>query len=352
MRATDIKILTMGSAMLITSAAAMAAGPPISYDGFTSASGTISATTSGICGTTFTCGAELKGNGFYQRSLTRISDGAVFYQTIILPTNANVSTAGDIRALPFADENFIQQGAVTGGKGIADQQSTYSAGTTTQPGNLTSTTQINSGWAQATGGPIVVLNQSIQDPYVAATTSSPASGSDFFLDFGVAGDGTQATQLKINQSVSLCKDLADTQCRDPITGISADKQVLDVRRKIATSSDFSTSGGLTSALPSPSTALVGPAQISYIAGDIIQVVWLGQTVTTSDIPPPPATPPTPDMFGFEGYTNITAQTANPTSGTVANSYSSQTDTGPFLVYDPAFIDAGPPSGVFGAAPSF
>lgn len=311
MRAMNrIKILTVGSAMLITSAAAMA-GPPISYNGFLSSSGTITATgegNTGICDPvtgTFSCGTPLKGNGFLQRSMTEISSGTTYFQTIILPTNADVATAGDIALLPFADENFVQQG---GGTGIADQQSNYALHTTTNPGDFTSTTKINAGWAQS-GGDVVTLTQKIDDTYNASTNPN---GSDFVLDFGLTGDGTQATSLHINQSVSLCADVTDPLCTD--------KQELDVRRLIAASNSS------TAALPT-GDQLQGPASVDYLTGEIIQVVWLGQAVTTSGS--------AQDLSGFQGYTNITAQLADPLDGTTSNGYSDQTVTGPWN-YDTVF----------------
>lgn len=330
MRAMNrIKIFTVGSAMLITSAAAVA-GPPISYNGFTASGGTITPDTSFCTGgsPTFSCSTPLTGNGFLQRSITDLSTGTTYFQTIILPTNADVATAGDIANLAFADENFVQQG---GGTGIADQQSNFAVGTTANPGDFSSSTKINAGWAQGSG-PVVELTQSIDDPYVPAVAGPPAvaaHGSDFFLDFALTGDGTQATSLKVNQSVSLCTDLSDTGCTD--------KQVLDVRRLIASSASS------TSALPSDAQ-LQGPAQVSYGINDIIQAVWLGQAVTTT------TGAATPDKSGFLGYTNVTAQLANPLDGTTSNGYSSQTETGPDFggttVYDPVFT-----GGVFGSAPS-
>ena len=122
---------------------------------------------------------------------------------------------------------------------------------------------------------------------------------------------------------------------------------MDVRRKIATATDVSyeVTAGMTSPLPT-GAGLVGSQSVSFAAGDIIQVVWLGQTVTTND------TGGAPDQFGFEGYTNVTNQTNNPTDTTTSNSYSDQTNTGPFTsagVYDGAFVDTG---AVFGSAPTF
>ena len=146
MRRANIVSLTMGSAMLISAAAAMA-GPPtgITYGGFSATSGTISA----ACPGTYTCGAAITGNGFFQRALTN-SGGTTFYQTIVLPTGAAV-TGGVTSGLAFADENFVQQG---GGTGIADQSTLFQLGTTSNPGDFTASTQINSGWAQGAWRPL------------------------------------------------------------------------------------------------------------------------------------------------------------------------------------------------------
>ena len=318
MRAIDkIKIITVGSAMLITSAAALGAGEPIAYDGFLSSGGTITATgegNTGICDPTtgtFTCGTPLKGNGFYQRSITEKSSGTTYFQTIILPNDTDVTAGTDITKLPFADENFVLQG---GGTGIADKQSNYALHTTSNPGDFTSTTNIDAGWATPASGDVVTLSQNIKDLYDA---SSNPNGSDFELTFGLTGDGTQATSLHIDQSVSLCAD---------VTSSCTDKQKLDVRRLIAASA------GDTAALPT-GDQLQGLAQVHYSADDVIQAVWLGQAVTTSGT--------AQDLSGFQGYTNITTD--------VFNGYSDQTVTGPWN-YDTVFnVDYG--SGTLGT-PSF
>jgi len=280
MRRANKVLLTMGSAMLISSGAAMA-GPPggITYGGFTASSGTISA----ACPSAATsCGTAITGNGFYQRSV--VVGGQTYFQTIVLPTGANVTSSGDIASLAFADENFVQQG---GGTGIADNQHLFKAGTTSNPGDFTADTAINAGWAQGTGD-IIVLSQTVDD-----------SSAGFNLGFSLTGDGTNTTSLSVTQDVLL--------------GTGGDAQKFDLRQIRATSAASSV------ALPS------GAGTISWTSGQIIQAVWMGQSVTTAGS--------TAQNSGFQGYTNVTTQ--------AKVSYTDQTAVGPWS-YDTTF----------GSAPTF
>ena len=282
MRRANKILLTMGSAMLISSGAAMA-GPPgsISYNGFTASNGDITST----CPTTAdSCGTAITGKGFFQRSI--VIGGTTFFQTIVLPSDANVSSAADVAGLAFADENFVQQG---GGTGIADNQHLFANGTTSNPGDFTADTKINSGWAQGTG-PVIDLTQDVND-----------AAAGFDLGFSLLGDGTNTTSLTVTQDVSL--------------GSSGDKQIFDLRQVT------STANGDTSAFALPDSA---NNTISWSAGDVIQAVWMGQAVTATGL----------QNSGFQGYTNVT------TNATAT--YTDQTTVGPWN-YD---------STDFGTTPTF
>lgn len=281
MRRANKVLLTMGSAMLISSGAALA-GPPggIAYNGFTASGGTISA----ACPAAATsCGTAITGDGFFQRSL--VIGGVTYYQTIVLPTGADVASAADISDLAFADENFVQQG---GGTGIADSQHLFAAGTVSNPGDFTADTFINSGWAQGAGD-VISLSQVVDD-----------GANGFNVGFALTGDGTNTTSLTVTQEVSLG---------------GSDRQSFDLRQVTATDA------GDTSGFPLPNGDT-----ISWVSGDIIQAVWMGQAVTASD----------QQLSGFQGYTNITTG--------VAVSYTDQTATGPFAG---AWDDTD-----FGTAPAF
>lgn len=283
MRRANKILLTMGSAMVITSSMAMA-GPPggISYNGFTSSGGTISSACP--AGAT-SCGTAITGNGFFQRSL--VVSGTTYYQTIVLPTGANVASAADITGLAFSDENFVQQG---GGTGIADNQHLFAATTTSNPGNFTADTAINAGWAQGAGD-VISLSQVVDDP-----------ASTFNVGFSLTGDGTNTTSLTVTELVNLG---------------GSDRQVFDLRQISAGSAGSST------ALPDGST-------VSWVSGDVIQAVWMGQAVTASG----------QQLSGFLGYTNVTSS--------VAISYTDQTATGPTTGSFAGTYD----TSVFGAVPTF
>lgn len=285
MRAKNKVLLTMGSAMLISAGAAMA-GPPggISYGGFTATNGIVTA----ACPTGATCGTPITGNGFLQRSL--VVGGQTYFQTIVLPTGANVASAADLAGLSFADENFVQQG---GGTGIADNQNLFAAGTVSSPGNFAANTQINSGWAQGTGS-VIALSQSIVD-----------TAAGFNLNFSMAGNGVTATSLSVSQNVSLAS------AQGP-----SDLQKFDLRQLTEPTA------GNNSAFALPG----GAGSIAWNSNDIIQAVWMGQSVTTGGT--------TGQMSGFQGYSNIT-------SGATV-SYTDQTTTGPWN-YDTTD---------FGTAPTF
>ena len=283
MRRANKVLLTMGSAMLISSGAAMA-GPPgsITYGGYTAAGGTISAPCPTAQGAS-SCGAPITGDGFFQRSV--VISGSTYFQTIVLPTGATVSSAADIAGLSFADENFVQQG---GGTGIADNQHLFALGTTSNPGDFTADTAINSGWAN-TSGSVIALSQTVVD-----------TSAGFNLGFSLEGDGTNTTALSVTQDVSLD---------------GGDSQKFDLRQVTAGAPGDTSSY----ALPNGGT-------IDWTAGQIIQAVWMGQAVTTAGS--------VQQLSGFQGYTNVS------TTSTV--SYTDQTTTGPWN-YDTAD---------FGTAPTF
>jgi hypothetical protein len=287
----------MGSAMLISSGAAIA-GPPggATYGNFTATNGTITAT----CPAGATCGTAITGDGFFQRSVV-IGTGATaatYYQTIVLPTGANVSSSGDIAGLEFSDENFVQQG---GGTGIADQQTLFANGTANNPGNFTAATNINSGWAQDAGSDPITLSQTVDDP-----------NTGFIVGFTLTSDGTNATSLNLTQSVDLDHN-----------GSTGDKQVFDLRQLTASAA------GDTSGFPLPGA---NGGTIAWVSGDIIQAVWMGQQVTASGT----------QLSGFIGYS------VNHNQSTTAISYTDQTVTGPVSGGFAGTYD----TTVFGAVPTF
>lgn len=284
MRREHNVLLTMGSVMLITSGAAMAGPPPgMTYGDFSVSGGNI---TMGTCPSGVTCGTAITGDGFLQRSL--VVSGTTYYQTIVLPSGGVTATTGAISTLAFVDENFVQQG---GTSGIADQQTLQSGGTTSDPTTFSASTTINSGWAQGAGD-VISLSQTVDDPGTGANDA-------FNVGFSLTGDGTTATSLNVTESVGLGG-----------TNPNPDRQKFDLRQLTATSASSET-------LSSSANNNGNGGTVTWVAGDIIQAVWMGQAVT--------ATGTDQQSSGFLGYAVIPAGS---TTATQSISYTDQTTTGP------------------------
>lgn len=311
MRRANTVFLTMGSAMLISTSAALAA-PPISYGQYTASAGTITTGavvggtfTASACPTGFTCGAEIKGDGFMQRQITETSSGSVYFQTVILDKGTTATsnpTTGyvDLSAKPFADESFVLQG---GGTGIADSSHVFATPVAPDTSTFTGDTAINVGWAKTAPENAIDVHQVINDPAKA--------NMDFRLT-DASSDNSQPI-VTIDETVYM----ADALGNNP----NNDRQHLYLKQlKAAT-------GGTTVALPASNPPVA--TTVSYNGGDIVQVMWLGQQVTGG-------TSGGAQLFGTQSYT------VNPTTTPTSVSYSDQTATGPWN-WDTTF---------FGAAPTF
>lgn len=282
MRRSNTVLLTMGSAMLISSGIALAA-PPISYGNFSASAGAI---TAGACPSGFSCAAAITGDGFLQRQVTDTGTGTVYFQTIIVDKGSTIADGTDLSAATFADESFVQQG---GGTGIADSSHVLAGPVAPDTSTFTGDTQINVGWAKGPTEDLINVNQTINDPNKAV------------MIFNLTDNSTDNTNpvVTLDQTVWM----ADGAGNNP----NNDRQHMYLKQLQAASS------GTTAALPTGAT----PATtLSYNAGDIIQAMWLGQQVTGG-------TTGGAQNFGTQSYT------VNPTTTADSISYSDQTVVGPF-----------------------
>ncbi len=272
--------LTIGSAALIISGAATA-GPPTPYDQWSAVGGDIRDTAGTgplTCPTGFTCGSGVVGDGFLQRTITDAT-GNQYFQTIITDTGVS----GAPGALAFSDESYVRSGSAVGG--IAGKQRVTDAAS-----ELSTTNELNMGWAQTVGAaaPQLDLQQSVAES---------ATGFSSGFRFRQEGDGRIAMDL--NQSVLLLDN--------PGTA-DDDKQVFALRQIEAAASGSAT--------------LPNSASMSWTAGQTIKAIWVGQTM-----------PSTAQVFGFQSHENVD-------TSSIA-SYFSLSETGPWN-WAP----------VFGTAPSF
>ena len=272
------QLLLLGSAAALASGAALA-GPPVAFDQWSVTGGVITYSPTNpsagdpTCPQGFTCGAALTGDGFFQRQITDNATGAQYFQTIVTDLGASGSPA----TLPFADESYVMQGGTTG---IADKQRMDSS--TPGQGTLTSTSTLNMGWAHDAATPDVDIVQTVSDAATGLTSSMT------FQQTRDNNGNPTGTLLDLDQSIVL--DAAVTP---------NDKQGFVLRKRDGalngTPHDAATDPALLPAGATPSSNL------SWAATDNIQVVWIGQAVTT--------TAGTQDKFGYQGYTNFTAGTA-------------------------------------------
>jgi hypothetical protein len=284
----------MGSAMLISSSVAMAA-PPIGYGQYTATAGVI---TTNPCPAGFSCGAAITGDGFLQRQVTDTGTGQAYFQTIILDKGSTIADGTNLTNATFADESFVQQAA---GAGIADSSHVFATPVAPDTSTFTGDTLINVGWAKTPAENLITVNQNIDDPGKAS------------MLFTLTDNSTDNT----NPIITLNETVYMPPTSGPATG---DKQVFYLKQLQATA------GGTTVALPDSNPPVA--TTVDYLAGDIIQAMWLGQQVTGG-------TTGGAQLFGTQSYT------VNPTGAATSVSYSDQTAVGPFN-WDP----------VFGAAPTF
>jgi hypothetical protein len=311
-REKPVLLLTMGSAMLISSSVALAA-PPISYGQYTASGGTITTGavssgtfTGGNCPTNFSCGTEITGDGFMQRQLTDTITGEVYFQTVILEKGSDVpsqdGSAGQtdtgyayLADTKFADESFVKQG---GGTGIADTshvlaQPTISAA---DQSTFTGDTAINVGWAKTAPEDLIDVHQVISDP------------SKTSVDFRLTDSSTDNT-LPV---ITLQETVWMPATGETVTS-TTDRQVFYLKQ-LKSDADSTTATQL-ELLPQNTG---DPTQtLTYLTDDIMQGMWLGQQVAGAS-------------FGTISYTrNPNPDSANPPPSSSATiSYSDQSTTGP------------------------
>jgi hypothetical protein len=324
MRREHTILLTMGSALLISSSAAFAAGPPINYGQYTSdSSGNI---TLGVTsGGTFTpgssttsdcpvdslggsCGVPITGNGFMQRQINT-SDGSVYFQTIILEKDTAIPTGGggyaDLSNKPFADESFVKQHASSG---IADSSHVFASATSSDTSTFTGDTAINTGWAYDTGTDRISVTQSINDDTIGRRSNMTFTLTD-------ASSNNTEPVITLDQTVYLPQDPTNTSVT------TTDKQRFYLKQLKITPT---TPGNTGTTLALPTSTPTKPTTLTYANNDILQVMWVGQTVGGGTSTGGAQT------FGAQSYTvNPNGTTSTATTPTASVNYADQTSHGPF-----------------------
>ncbi|RMD78280.1 MAG: hypothetical protein D6809_06185, partial [Gammaproteobacteria bacterium] len=258
--------------MALASGAALAA-PPVAFDGWQASGGQIMDSTGTnpletTCPTGFSCGAALTGDGFFQRQITDNNTGAVYFQTIV----TDLGVTGTPANLSFSDESYVKRGA---GAGVADKQ--HMDSTTPGQGTLTTTSVLNMGWAHANGTPDVDIRQTVSDAATGLT-----SRMNFQQNRDAQGVAT-GTALDLDQTIVLDANVTPN-----------DKQGFALRKR---SGDLNNTAHAAATDPVLLPAGATGQNMDWGTTDEIQVVWIGQAVTT--------TAGNQDKFGYQGYTNFT-----------------------------------------------
>lgn len=297
---------SLGSAALILSGAASAAGP-IPFDQWQVVNGEIRNVAGDQrlenvpCAAGFNCGAAMADAGFFQREITRLSDGVRFFQTIVTETGATGQPGTG--QLSFADENYVRinppgQPAVSG---LADRQQVADA-----PNGFSTSATINVGWAAVGEALTVQISQDVVEP------NGEANGV-FSSSFDI-GMGPGGRSMDMNQNVELTQNPGAIAANSP----QAEFQRFALRDRLGASpaGNFTLPGGLT---------------LAHAAGQPKRVTWIGQLM-----------PVTGQNFGFMAFA------VNPDNPGPADriSFFSTAEAGPF---NWAGSGAEP---VFGPAPAF
>lgn len=158
------KLFTAGCLYLLITNSAIAAGPPIPYDGYTVSNGAISA----ACPLGATCDAITADNGFLQRRVT-VSSGpnaGSYFQFILTDPGVTGDPSADAFTtargnVSFTNEDFVKIG--NRGSGISSKQSMFSSDflSPTIEDRFSYQTMYEFGWAQSTAFPWVNIQQDV-----------------------------------------------------------------------------------------------------------------------------------------------------------------------------------------------
>jgi hypothetical protein len=315
-------LLTMGSAMLISSSVAMAAAPT-HFGQFTATNTTGTSDITAPCptGNAADCTGAITGDGFLQRQVT--IGGKAYFQTIILEKGATVSPIGgtgpdaayaDLSTVKFADESFVTANntGCTGpscGTGIADTSNVYadnsgSGSSDTSVFNTTATILVGD-FKDPTDNQIAV-DQTIKDPTTTKTNIA--------FNLTDASTDNSSPVITISSTVYLNQDPS---------AVPADTDPHQTFYLQQLKVDSASAGGVLPDLATLGSTTTTGTQVSYAANDIIQVLWVGQTVASDTT----TTPPSIQAFGVESFSvNPNGYTA-PATATATQSYSNQNAVG-------------------------
>jgi len=292
---------TIKTTALAGFAAAMlpfSANAALTFDSWAVTTGTIAYT----CPAGITCTTLVSGDGFLQQQYTDSGSGTVYIQTIV--TEAGATGTGGSAGVNYSDESFIQTGGST--SGIAGKQTMADTAF-----NFTGSSQLYTGWATSEPG-AAAGNLQIAQGFTDAGTA--VAGDEFTSSFGLNINlDTAGNQTGKTMSISQVAWMGDGA-----TANTTDVQsfVIEQRQGDLLASANSQLNGFqlgNTSFDSAGTPL--PSPVTWVAGDNVMVVWLGQRVSDGSAGGGLST------FGYESVTASTTATlpGTPTATTFSTS---------------------------------
>jgi hypothetical protein len=292
----------VGALSMAMGSSAMATNHDLVFGGWTVSAGVIDETGAGsVCSNAaYDCATIASGLGFKQLQVSAAAGtpGAVagdsYIMTIVTDQLANTSDANS-----FSDVSFVKMKLNVGGttdssnvneNGIHAQQTIKEAGGT--GGSTTvfdSTTDINTGWS-VSGTPIVI-SQSLSD----AGPDTTIRGDDFDSSFNYASQNdTTVGSTTYGQRTGFTLDIDQTAgLFSPKSPESKDDtQVFALRERQGTMSEIA--GDVT----------LGSGTTSWVAGDDVKAIWLGQTINLDSAGTPGSANSLGSAFGYLSFQNV------------------------------------------------
>lgn len=236
------------TALLALAAGSAAAAPPVPFDTWTRNSTGVAAP----CPTGYTCDVNVTDNNILQRVLTG-PDGKRYIQLIVTGTQGTSS---------MSTESYVVSG---GQNGIALKQKINDTGAT----SLQGTTTINTGWANNTAAPSILVQQTV--------SNTAPSGVGMVENFSFS-EYRNASGVRNGSFLDIREDITDSTNVSPDTTATG-RDVQSFVTRVASGNQVARAGS--TSLPAATNGMMGGGgptggTLGWRAGDTVQVVWIGQ----------------------------------------------------------------------------
>lgn len=218
------------------------------------------------------CQILVGSDGFTQAQITG-TDGQIYIKSVLTDAGANGPQSG----LAFYDENFVrmsfsQSSNNTAEPGFLGKQHIFD--NTTNSGTVfTSDSELRTGWAKGADDVSVMISSSL-----ATTDAGGNPNGAFETSFNFQGNNDPVTGALIGRRIEISQDVALT------VGSDTDRQVFLLRDH---SGNLLTGNGIWGSTTESADNIDDPFDsgqpITWSAGGVVNVFWIGQNVATPGI---------------------------------------------------------------------